>query len=251
MFKPDQYKEIFDRRADSYHQAMTSWPKARDKEFETLLTLANLQPGQRVLDMPAGGGYLAWYVPNEINLIHIETSTVFANFGLSKTSHPIVVIDNDKFPFAANSIDCFLSLAGLHHVSDKTSLYREIFRVLKPNGTAILADASENGDVAKFLDECVDQYNPMGHQGIYFSENTKQEIEESGLEVKSSNSIKYTWNYDSIESMLDYCRSMFGMTDAENKDIQSGIEKYLGFQIKGFNVEMNWCLSFYELKKPG
>ena len=67
MFEHDNYRDIFNSRANSYHQAMQTCPRARDDEFHAILSLAEI---------------------------------------------------------------------GLHHSDDKTPIYREIARVLKPAGIA-------------------------------------------------------------------------------------------------------------------
>lgn len=249
MFEYDNYKDIFNKRADSYHSAMQTWPKARDEEFYTLLSLAELQDHHSIVDMLSGGGYLSWYIPPESELYHLESSSVFADFGRSGTPHPIVLVKEGNLPFADNSVDRFLSMAAMHHLDDKTPIYREMARVLKPGGIAVVADAHTGGNVAGFLDGTVDKFNPMGHKGIYLSDNTADEINQYGLEIKSNEVINYYWQYPTTVEMTEYCRQMFGMAQASEQDIRKGIEHYLGFQEEDGVIKMNWNLQFIKAEK--
>ncbi len=94
---------------------------------------------------------------------------------------------------ASESVDWILSLAGLHHEADKLALFHEMARVLKVKAQVVLADASEGSLTARFLDEWVGRYNPQGHTGEYFTENTIAELEASGLSVNSIFEKKYHW----------------------------------------------------------
>ena len=57
-----------------------------------------------------------------------------------------VRIEPGPFPFADNAFDAVFSKDALIHVADKSALYREIMRVLKPGGVSVASDwlAGEN-----------------------------------------------------------------------------------------------------------
>lgn len=249
MFGTSHYKDIFNQRAALYHEAMHFLPHARDQEFITLLSLADLQPNQAIIDMPSGGGYLAQYMPVDIKLFHLEISEQFANLAHDITSHPMLLVEENHLPFEDNSIDRFLSLAGLHHIEDKTPIFKEIQRVLKPGGKAVIADAYQGSPVASFLDQCVNEYNPMGHQGIYLSDETINEMCASGLTVTSSDPYQYIWQFPSLEHMVEYCRKIFGMSKGRAQDIEQSIAKYLGFNQESNHIQMNWALEFIQCIK--
>jgi SAM-dependent methyltransferase len=250
MLEQRGYKDIFNERAESYHRAMQTWPRARDEEFAAIVSLAGIEPQHSILDMHSGGGYLSWYLPEEQELYHLETSSVFAGCGRSGTHHPVLLIDGGQLPFADNSIDRFLSLAGLHHLDDKKPVFREMSRVLKPGGTGVIADAHAGSSTAQFLDQCVHRHNPMGHTGSYLCGDTAGEISSCGLTVTSGETRHYHWNYANEEEMTDYCRQMFGMTRGSRQDIRRGIERHLGCRRDSGAVKMNWNLHFIRAEKP-
>jgi SAM-dependent methyltransferase len=249
MFKAIQYKEIFDQRASSYHHAMLCVPSARDEEFEKAISLLHLQPNHLVLDFPAGGGYLGHYLPDQQILIHLESSSAFSELGNSGSINPNLVVDHEGLPFEGESVDRFVSIAGLHHIENKRALFSEIARVLRPGGRAVIADASAGGAVSQFLDVCVDDYNPMGHTGLYLSDMTLRELESSGLQVISDTEPSYTWHFESVDQMSQYCKSLFGMKKATQSQVLSGIDQYLGYRETGNQILMNWSLRFLVVVK--
>ena len=71
------YPEIFAQRGNRYHDAMLRFPNARDAEFQRLFDACPVAPGARVLDLPAGGGYLARFLPGDAELVSLELSEGF------------------------------------------------------------------------------------------------------------------------------------------------------------------------------
>lgn len=57
------YDELFDQRGGAYDRAMRRFPEARREEFSQLLERAEVESGMSVADVPAGGAYLAPYLP--------------------------------------------------------------------------------------------------------------------------------------------------------------------------------------------
>ena len=57
------YEDIFRERGGAYGHAMRRWPDASREEFLQPLQWAGLTDGEKVVDVPAGGGYLRRYLP--------------------------------------------------------------------------------------------------------------------------------------------------------------------------------------------
>jgi len=99
---------------------MFKFKNVRDEEFENIIEIADLKENHVVLDIPAGGCYLSWYLPKSINLIPVETTKTFANLCEENTGMKSVLVENVyNLPFEDNSIDRIISLAGIHHLTDE------------------------------------------------------------------------------------------------------------------------------------
>ncbi|OMH38061.1 methyltransferase domain-containing protein [Motiliproteus sp. MSK22-1] len=248
MFK--SYSEIFRQRAHSYHEAMNTWPEARNQEFNALINQTPIHRQDRICDVPAGGGYLANYLRSyDVSYTAIETAHYFFEQCPDIQGNKRILSELDNIDLPDTAFDIIFSLAGLHHIEDRGQVYRELHRLLKPAGTAVIADVKTNTATALFLNQFVNQHNSMGHEGIFLNERDLQLLEDGGFSITSNKQISYYWRFPSVEAMATYCRLMFGLDQANNDVVVEGISQYLGFQEQHSTVEMNWSLQFLTAKK--
>lgn len=116
--------------------------------------IANLKPGQVVLDLGSGGGFDVFLAGPKVgatgrvigvdmtpamltkarqNTAHYQRSTGLANveFRLGEIEH---------LPVADNSVDVVISNCVINLSPDKPQVWREIARVLRPGGTVAVSD---------------------------------------------------------------------------------------------------------------
>lgn len=249
--RPLSYKDIFNQRADAYHKAMLDWPNARNEEFEAILKKLVVDEQTRVIDIPAGGGYLANYLPKETQLIHLETSELFTELGHSGSPHPLKLCSLDTLPIRDASIDIVLSLAGLHHTEDKTPLFKEIFRCLTAGGKCVIADAGADSPTANFLDGWLSDHNSMGHSGWYLDSSTTDDLTMAGFTGTSKETRQYHWIFSSKEEAGAYCKLMFGIDLASIDEISNALNQYLGFDpLPDGDIGLKWQLDFITATKP-
>lgn len=142
-FYTDHWREIEDERVARYEQ-MFVW---RDQQL-TLLEGAELQPGQRVLDIGCGPGFFAMglagivgadgYVDGvDINARFIADATRRADRPNVKFHH----LTDHVLPFADGTFDRVIMKNVLEYVPDVGATLREVFRVIKPGGRAHVIDS--------------------------------------------------------------------------------------------------------------
>lgn len=241
---PD-YKAIFSRRGNAYHQAMSEFPEARNQEFLNIISLADLQQGQIVCDVPSGGGYLQRYLSCEDHeVIALETSKSFYQYCKANGKCRAILTELDSIDLPDALVDCVISLAGLHHLTDHPAFFREAYRILKTGGSCCVADVKANTQTAGFLNVFVDHWNSMGHKGDFFDSNAPSELESAGFRVVEHYLLNYHWHFQSVEDMCRYVTLLFGLDIAQPEDVLKGIEKYLGYQTIDGVCRMNWGLLF-------
>lgn len=245
-----EYKDIFNQRADSYHKAMLEYPQARDQEFQAVLDMVRFAKDDTVIDYPAGGGYLSWYVPRDIQMVHVETSELFAELGHSRSPFPQQLCACNEIDQNCNSVDWILSVAGLHHVMNKLPLFKEFARTLRPGGQLVMADASQGSKVARFLDDWVGSHSSTGHTGSYFNDTTLKEINRAGLALLRLQEKHYHWRFPSKQDAARYCKLMFGADLASEAEMLEALEQYLGFEQLEQGVGLKWQLQFISCIKP-
>lgn len=260
----ETYSTLFDARGHLYHQAMKDFPAARKAEFDTVIDWLDLTSGMSICDVPSGGGYLSNYIThNNINFYFVETSQVFsdaANILCNKAKQDIdnirgasyknIVCDSiTTIPLNSDSVNRVVSLSGLHHEVDPPRFYTEAARLLSDDGLLVLADVKKGSGVAGFLNEFVDQHSSMGHEGRFFCEQTLVDVEQSGYTIIATAHEHYTWRFSSTDEMVNYCKMLFGIDEADNATILKAINDYLGYTETEKNCLMNWDLMFIKAAK--
>ena len=246
----EDYKDIFNQRGNLYHQAMLDYPNARKKEFEAAIDLLDLADGQILCDVPSGGGYINNFIDKTVKVISVETSSEFIRCAKERDRISSMICEEvSNVPLTSETIDRVVSLAGLHHVKHQSHFFQETYRLLKPSGIIAIADVLVESTVDEFLNQFVDANSSMGHKGDFLGNHTISELNSAGFEVTYAEPHQYCWQFDSVESMVRCCKLLFGIDRADNEKTLSGIEQFLGYQVKDHCCLMNWQLYFVQAVK--
>lgn len=237
----NDYQQIFQKRANDYHYAMQKYPNARDNEFESLISTVDFSRIKNVLDVPSGGGYLKKYLPKNIELISADFSEGFTN-------QEIQLVNPTQFSYCDNSFDLVLSLSGLHHLNDVPKFVNECLRVLKENGSFIFSDVKKDTAVDFFLNEFVNKYNSLGHNGMFFTENSFNDFPLLQQKIVRTQYNQYPFVFKDKSEMICFFSHFFGLDKANENIIYDGICDILGITTTENNLEVNWGLIQFEFK---
>jgi demethylmenaquinone methyltransferase/2-methoxy-6-polyprenyl-1,4-benzoquinol methylase len=120
------------------------------------IDLAAVRSGQQVLDLASGTGDLAArfaalvgpqgkVVMSDINAAMLEEGRKRMIDSGHVGNVEYMQIDAEKIPFADNSFHCVTIAFGLRNVTDKEQALREMLRILKPGGRALVLEFSHPG----------------------------------------------------------------------------------------------------------
>jgi SAM-dependent methyltransferase len=236
------YRDLFDLRGQSYDCAMRMFPAAREQEFMQVITRAGLSPGMCVADVPAGGGYLADFLPGDCEWQGHEPSGGFSS-GTIRHGQDIESQAFLPLPWESESMDAAVSLAGVHHMADKSHFFREVRRVLRPGGRFVLSDVAACSPEAAFLDGYVDAHNSTGHRGLFLDGVTEAELEAAGWRCLTSEIVRFHWVFDTCEAMGTFCRYLFDLRRGTLADTIQAIESELGVErLEDGRIGMRWGL---------
>jgi hypothetical protein len=231
------YPEIFRHRGDQYHDAMTRCPRARDREFETLFAAAPVEAGQRVLDIPAGGAYLARFLPATAELLSMELTP---GFGTDVTVH------DPAQSWEWGDFDHVVCLAALHHIEQQPDFIRGLVSRLRRGGTLHVADVCRGSGLSRFLDEFVDRYGTTGHEGNYLSEDAAFF---SGLgRVSRIGQFECPWIFKDDAEMLGFCSRLFGLADCPPEHLMLALQEHVGVARCADGIRLNWRLLYVDLQ---
>lgn len=233
------YESIFTERGRRYDHAMQRFPHARDEEFLQLVSRAALRGAELVADVPAGGGYLQRFLPATCTWLGHEPCASFTSHGeASALSEELLPL-----PWEDQTIDAVLSLAGVHHIDDKTPLFREAYRITRKGGHFVLSDVEVDSAVAEFLDGYVGRFNSTGHSGIYLGKHTRDELLKAEWVVHSSEIVEFHWRFENVEDLEAFCNELFDIQNVEVGQTAEAVSEILGISTFGpQGIGMNWSL---------
>jgi SAM-dependent methyltransferase len=115
-----------------------------DKVLEIVRPL--LKEGMKVADIGAGEGFfsqlLGRYVESELGVEPsgmISSCDIFPRYFRYAAIECLPIASDGRLPYADASIDIACSLEVVEHVEDQFEFARELFRIVKPGGIAILS----------------------------------------------------------------------------------------------------------------
>jgi ubiquinone/menaquinone biosynthesis C-methylase UbiE len=249
----NDYFKTFEARGHLYNDAMSICPNARNAERRALLDPLCIEPGQTVMDAPAGGGYVADGVNESVNgsvdIVCVEPSPKFASAIQAK--YTVHTSPLNKVPMEAESVDSIVSLAGLHHAPDRKSIYKEWNRLLKPNGIISVGDVKSGTPTGEFLNTFVDQHTDEGHKGIFFeSRELTREFTALGLNVQSENLIDVPWVFPNLDTLGEFCKSLFGITGVSKGEVVEALADTIGIKrVNDGKVSLLWQLQYAVSRK--
>lgn len=248
----NNYDERFNNKISSFLYAQVTYPHVMKHEFETVLRLLedNIVTSSDkeivFVNIPADilfERYLYSLYRNDFEYIPYELNKSFAyKLGFEFTS--IVSID-----LPCEKADIMLSLAALHHfnLEDRQKFYKECRRILKPDGVLLVGDVLQGSKQDKWLNEYVNDNNSNGHRGLFFTEDEKLLLEAAGFQVDIQYK-EYTWNFESLGDMCEYCINLFGLNKVTNKTmLLEDIDKYLNYTVnEDLSCQFNWSLIYFK-----
>ena len=242
--KMADYGAIFDLRGSLYHQAMVSFPKARDAEFSAVFSKVPLVGGELIVDVPSGGGYLEAFLKRiKPDLIFSVQNFEFASgFGPA----PFVVSPGSSWPIAPKSVDRVICLAAAHHLQDLSPLFFNVKEALKPGGIFHLADVAPSSGVQVFLESFVHRYTPGGHRGLY--RDYTSEALPSFFEILDISCRSCPWSFKSVDSMLKFCSGLFGLQEHSYDDLELALRNCIGVNSESDGVSLAWELVYLDMR---
>src|ERR1039457_3074147 len=174
--------------------------------------LASLKPGEVVLDLGSGGGFDVFIAGRKVGAKGRAIGVDMTPEMLGKARKNIAAyqgrsgLDNVEFrlgeiehlPLADNSVDVVISNCVINLSPDKTQVWREIARVLKPGGRVAVSDLALFKPLPRGVREMVEALVGCVAGAALVSE-TKRMAQEAGLADIRLNAKK-----DYMEAMTDW-----------------------------------------------
>jgi demethylmenaquinone methyltransferase / 2-methoxy-6-polyprenyl-1,4-benzoquinol methylase len=164
--KARRVRGVFDSVAPKYDVMNDLMSMGLHRAWKAYTVLvANVKPGQRVLDIAGGTGDLALAFAPKVGstgqVVHTDINEAMLREGRDRlldagVSLPTLVCDAERLPFPDGGFDLVTVAFGLRNMTHKEAAIREMHRVLKPGGKLLVLEFSK---VAKPLEQLYDWYS--------------------------------------------------------------------------------------------
>ena len=164
--KARRVRGVFDSVASRYdlmNDLMSAGLHRAWKAYTVMV--ANLRPGQRVLDIAGGTGDLALAFAKRVGptgqVVHTDINETMLRTGRDRLIDagvvlPTVVCDAERLPFPDACFDRVSVAFGLRNMTHKSEALKEMARVLRPGGKLLVLEFSR---VAQPLRKAYDWYS--------------------------------------------------------------------------------------------
>jgi demethylmenaquinone methyltransferase/2-methoxy-6-polyprenyl-1,4-benzoquinol methylase len=164
--KARRVRSVFDSVAPRYDLMNDLMSLGLHRVWKAYTVLvADVRPGQRVLDLAGGTGDLAQAFARKVGdtglVVHTDINASMLRVGRDRLLDaglvlPTVVCDAERLPFAAGSFDRVSVGFGLRNMTHKDRALAEMHRVLRPGGKLLVLEFSK---VARPLEKAYDWYS--------------------------------------------------------------------------------------------
>jgi demethylmenaquinone methyltransferase/2-methoxy-6-polyprenyl-1,4-benzoquinol methylase len=164
--KAQRVRGVFDSVAPKYDVMNDLMSLGLHRAWKAYTVLvADIRPGQRVLDIAGGTGDLAQAFARKVGaeglVVHTDINASMLRVGRDRLLDaglvlPTVVCDAEKLPFEPESFDRVSVSFGLRNMTHKDQALAEMQRVLKPGGKLLVLEFSR---VARPLEKAYEWYS--------------------------------------------------------------------------------------------
>ncbi len=179
--------------------------------------IANLNPGEVVLDLGSGGGIDAFLAARKVGpqgrvigldmteeMIHKAQENA-KKMGLTNVEFKLG--EMESIPLPDGSVDVIISNCVINLSPDKDSVFREIFRVLKPKGRIAVSDIVLQSKLPKFITRNPEAWTScIG--GALKEKDYLDKIRAAGFSKVSVES-KHVYTHDEISMFKETDSSLF------------------------------------------
>lgn len=143
--KKEYAENLLKKTRQDYNEIAQEFSATRERVLGEIEFLFNdyVMPGDKVLDLGCGNGLFFQFLKDkDIDYIGVDFSEKL--IGIARKKYPKIkfqVADALNLPFPNNYFDKIYSIAVLHHIPSeqfRMQFFKEVRRVLKPNGFFIL-----------------------------------------------------------------------------------------------------------------
>jgi ubiquinone/menaquinone biosynthesis C-methylase UbiE len=204
----------WDKAADYYEEA---WKKQLKPAQDKLLEMANLQPGEKVIETSCGTGLVTFRAAEQVapngRIVATDISGTMIELAQDLADHQGIDniifqrMDAEQLDLEDNQFDTAICCLGLMYFPFPAEGLKEMYRVLKPGGKAVVAIWGERKNCGwADIFPIVDKYVASEVCPMFFQQGTgntlQKSMESAGLENIETHRFQKTLHFSNREHVL-------------------------------------------------
>lgn len=238
-------------RTENYYKAHELYPNARLAELNKMLECINPQQEDRILEIGGGSGFLTIPLSKRVCSVGVldnsENILEFLQIKLSKNKISNVsfeLMSEALLPAHDSSVSKVVSLASLHHIEDQETLFKEVSRILKPEGSFIIGDILADSNVQRYFDNTVRYSCSTGHEGNFLKRTDfTYLVYRSKMFQKFFTFEHVPWSFKNEEDAATFLHLVHDTAWSPQKCLTAA-KHDLGFSKTSNGFSLNWKLFF-------
>lgn len=127
-----------------YHHPSWVIRMVQQRRIAAILRLLDVQPGDSLLDVGCGEGYLFSRTPECVRCVGVDLSPTALKIAAQRNSRPEwVMAEGECIPLPSASFDKICCSEMIEHVINPDAVLRELRRLLKPSGRLVITVPNE------------------------------------------------------------------------------------------------------------
>ncbi len=187
-FTSQEVKEFWDSVAHIYTHEKGALKEAHFQRFERAFSYLSLRDGAAALNIWSRNGEAIPYFrthARSVRLVNAEISTALIREAKKRYPEEIFVqVDLKHLPFRDEEFDFVLCLETLEHTPDPLEFLRELVRVLKPGGEAVISCPPATAEIPLRLYQLFSRDHGEGPHRFLSSRRVKALLHAAGFDLE-------------------------------------------------------------------
>lgn len=236
----------------SFTGLLARFPHVWQDDLEFMLRHLNPQPGERILEIGAGGGYFSTVIAEAIGpgghltVVDPAPGQLRNLRALALANVEPVELSADRVELPAASIDAIWSRGAFHHVLDKTAAFKTFRRAIKDTGRLAIFDTFAGSNASRYFDDHVAKASRVGHEAAHLSREFAESLcHITGWERPHFIDVSMRWHFESRAAIGAFLKLLHETTDDYTEvDSLEAASHHLGIEpVDGGAWQLNWPMT--------
>jgi arsenite methyltransferase len=251
MKKDIEFSQV---RSILYKEALQEFPFAREKDLNVMKEFLNPQKTDYILEVGAGTGFFSSLIASQCAHLTVSDPSneqLESIKLLNKNNIDIILQVDDHIDLQLDTFNKVWSFGAMHHSFNKTSILKDIYSCLEPQGQAVIVDVFSGTSLAKHFDKYVARFCSVGHEVAFWTEDFAESLSYlCGFKQVTFHHLNdHQWKFTKREDIGKFIYKLHAMIGTTESECLIGCDEILGIEERGGCFYLNWPLTVMIFQK--